>query len=140
MRACGVSSSTPLGGRGVVHVPSPGAALASGPQSLVLLVESAGCPFVVLPFKSSRLGRIETLLLSRSFPPGTRDFEMEKPLQNPGHSLPPSQMLFLTVSFFPAVLHGDPVSHYDPCCENTMVGVSGKTSDEMAAVLMVGHL
>ena len=63
----------------MVHVPSPGAALASGPQSLVLLVESAGCPFVVLPFKSSRLGRIETLLLSRSFPPGTRDFEMEKP-------------------------------------------------------------
>lgn len=80
------------------------------------------------------------MLLSRSFPPGSRDFEMEKPLQNPGHFLPPSQMLFLTLSFFPAVLHGGPVSHYDLCCENTLVGVLGKTSDEMAAVLMVGHL
>lgn len=98
------------------------------------------CPFVVLPFKSSHLGRIETLLLSRSFPPGSRDFETEKPLQNLGHFLPPSQMLFLTLSFFPAVLHGGPVSHYDLCCENTLVGVLGKTSDEMAAVLMVGHL
>lgn len=65
---------------------------------------------------------------------------MEKPLQNPGCSLPPSQMLFLTLSFFLAVLHGSPLSCYDLCCENTLLVVSGKTSDEMAAVLMVGHL
>ena len=65
---------------------------------------------------------------------------MEKPLQNPECSLPPSQKLVLTLSFFPAVLPGGPVSCYDLCCENTLLVVLGKTSDAMAAALMVGHL